>query len=168
MDQVHGAEVRTVESGGRYECDGIFTGLPELALVVRTADCLPLIFFSESKRVAGAVHMGWRSAAAGIIGNIPFDLSSFVCIAGVGLRSCCFRVSGDFLGQERTLPFTVRRGDASYFDPVEFARRSLIGRGLKQDCFYDAGICSYCSREGFHSHRKDGTADRTLSFIVRS
>lgn len=168
MKQVHGSDVKLVGAPGQHECDGIFTELPELALVVRTADCLPLVFYSEKERLSGVVHMGWRSAVTGILENIPFDLSSFVCVAGVGLRSCCYRVADEFLDNERTKAFVVRRNNSCYFDAVEFARRNLKSKGLKDHNFFDSATCSYCSPEGFHSHRRTGTADRTLSFIVRS
>lgn len=168
MKQVHGPDVKLIGQPGIYECDGLFTKESDLALVVRTADCLPLIFYSEKTRAVGVVHMGWRSAAAGILEYIPFDLSSFICAAGVGLRSCCYRVGDDFLENPRMKAFVTRRENNYYFDPIDFARRSLIRNGLSESNFFDAGDCSFCSGETFHSHRRTGTADRTLSFIVKS
>lgn len=168
MKQVHGADVKLIGEPGVYECDGLFTGESDLALIVRTADCLPLVFYSEKARVVGVVHMGWRSAAAGILENIPFDISSFICVAGVGLRVCCYRVGDDFLENDRMKTFITRRPEGYYFDPIDFARRNLIRSGLRDSNFFDAGECSFCSGEEFHSHRRTGTTGRTLSFIVRS
>ncbi len=168
MKQVHGPDVKMIESPGVYECDGLFTRESDLALIVRTADCLPLVFYSEKARAVGVVHMGWRSAAAGILEYIPFDLSSFTCVAGVGLRSCCYRVGDDFMENLRMKRFVTRRENSYYFDPIDFARRSLIRNGLRESNFFDAGDCSFCSGEEFHSHRRTGAADRTLSFIVKS
>jgi YfiH family protein len=168
MKQVHGPDVKMAEGPGVYECDGLFTRSSDLALVVRTADCLPLVFYSEKERALGVVHMGWRSAAGGILENTGFDLSSFSCVAGVGLRSCCYRVGDDFLRNDRLKTFVTRRKEGHYFDPVDFARRSLIRNGLRESGFFDTGICSHCSPEKFHSHRRNGTPDRTLSFIVKS
>ena len=168
MKQVHGPDVKMIEAPGVYECDGIFTRESDLALIVRTADCLPLIFYSEKARAVGVVHMGWRSAAAGILEYIPFDLSSFTCVAGVGLRACCYRVGDDFMENPQMKRFVTRRENSYYFDPIDFARRSLIRNGLRESSFFDAGDCSFCSGEEFHSRRRTGAADRTLSFIVRS
>jgi YfiH family protein len=168
MKQVHGPDVQLIEEPGVYECDGLFTRESDLALVVRTADCLPLIFYSEKTRAVGVVHMGWRSAAAGILEHIPFDLSSFTCVAGVGLRPCCYRVGDDFLENGRMKASVTRRQNSYYFDPIDIVRRSLVRNGLREGNFFDAGDCSFCSGEKFHSHRRTGTTDRTLSFIVRS
>jgi len=167
MKQVHGPEVKNITEAGIYVCDGIFTGISGLALVVRTADCLPLIFYSEKMNISGVVHMGWRSAAGGILENIGYDLSSFICVAGVGLRTCCYRVGTDFTAHERVKEFVRKTADSLIFDPIAFARHHLIRKGLRPENFFDAGICSYCSPDGFHSHRRTGTPDRTLSFIVR-
>ena len=166
MKQVHGGEIRSIDTPGRYECDGIFTASPRLTLVVRTADCLPLVFYSAKERVAGVVHMGWRSAEAGILEHIAFALSSFSCIAGVGMRRCCYVVGEDFVSKTRLKDFVERRGEAYYFDPVAFARTCLIQRGLPEERFIDTGICSCCSQENHHSYRKTATDKRTLSFIV--
>ena len=166
MKQVHGAEVKTISSPGLYVCDGIFTSSPDTALVVRTADCLPLVLYSDKENIAGVVHMGWRSAVTGILDNIGYDLSSFSCIAGIGLRPCCYRVGEEFLENERTKAFVVRRNKWCYFNAVEFARKNLMDKGLSDTRFFDAGVCSYCSDENFHSHRRTGSLDRTLSFIL--
>lgn len=167
MKQVHGPDVKLIDRAGLYECDGLFTGESDLALVVRTADCLPLVFYSEKERAVGVVHMGWRSAAAGILERIPFDLSSFTCVAGAGLRACCYEVGDDFLENGRVLASVTKRGRGHYFDPADFAKRSLVRAGLREDNFFDTEDCSLCSKEGFHSYRRTATSDRTLSFIVR-
>lgn len=168
MKQVHGPEVLNVEEPGSYQCDGLFSHSAGLTLVVRTADCLPLIFYSSVEKVAGVIHMGWRSAESGILENIGFDLSSFVCVAGVGLRSCCYRVGEDFSGRDRVMGFVKKAAGSCYFDPIEFARRYLVSRGLREENFYDTGICSYCSDAAHHSYRRTGTADRTLTFTTLS
>jgi polyphenol oxidase len=167
MRQVHGPDVKFIEEPGVYECDGLFTKESDITLVVRTADCLPLIFYSEKIRAIGVVHMGWRSAAAGILEYIPFDISSFTCVAGGGLRACCYQVGDDFMENPRMKTFVTRRQNNYYFDPIDFARRSLVRNGLCESNFFDTGDCSFCSGEEFHSHRRTGTTDRTLSFIVR-
>jgi copper oxidase (laccase) domain-containing protein len=168
MDQVHGSDVVRVSRPGRYICDGLMTREPGLALVVRTADCLPLILYSEKEKIAGVIHMGWRSAEAGILENIEHDLSTFVCVAGVGLRRCCYEVGEDFLKLKRLRHFVGKKSQGYYFDPVAFALHHLTAKGLPARNFIEKGICSYCSKGAYHSVRKTGTSCRTLTFIVRT
>lgn len=166
MKQVHGAAVQKISVPGVYTCDGIFTDAKDLALVVRTADCLPLIFYSQKENIAGVVHMGWRSAKEGILSNIPYDLSSFKVAAGVGMRRCCYEVGSEFLDYTDMKPHISVRNDKYYFDATAFAKKALLSKGLKEENFLDMGICSYCSDENFFSHRKTATPNRTLSFIL--
>jgi copper oxidase (laccase) domain-containing protein len=166
MRQVHGSEVRTVGGPGTYQCDGIFSRSGSLALVVRTADCLPLVFYSAGESVSGVVHMGWRSADSGILQNTGFDLSSFVCVAGPGLRRCCYKVGEDFSRRNRIGPFVERRGGSHFFDPIAFSKAELQRCGLPAGAFYDSGICSLCSDRTLHSYRRTGSSHRTLTFII--
>lgn len=166
MNQEHGPAIITIDSPGRYMCDGLLTRSQGLALVVRTADCMPLILYGEKQGVLGAVHMGWRSAKAGILDNMPFDLSEVICIAGVGMRKCCYEVGMEFLGYGEIKDFLEKRKDLYYFDPIGYAREKLLRRGLKKENFFDQNECSFCSERGFHSYRKTKTPYRTLTFIV--
>ncbi len=167
MQQVHGSHVKIVSEPGIYAVsDGLFTAARNLAVVVRTADCLPLIFYSERLKMTGVVHMGWRSASAGILRKTGIDLSSFLCIAGVGMRACCYEVGEEFLDKQLLADFLSRKEGKLYLDPVAFARAQLVGEGMRENNFIDLGICSRCSDKGFHSHRRTGTAHRTLSFAL--
>jgi YfiH family protein len=168
MKQVHGPEIRIVEEPGQYVCDGMFTKKAGLALVVKTADCMPIIFYSPSEGIAGVVHMGWRSAKDGILDNIKFDLSAFTVIAGVGMRKCCYKVGEEFTGYPSFKGFVDARDGSYYFDPIGFISSRLVQKGMKEENFTDQGTCSYCSSAGFFSHRRTATKSRTLSFVMKN
>jgi copper oxidase (laccase) domain-containing protein len=66
--QVHGTQVVTAErAGGSPEADGIVTAIPGVLVGVVTADCVPILMMAPSRRVAAAVHAGWRGASAGVV-----------------------------------------------------------------------------------------------------
>jgi copper oxidase (laccase) domain-containing protein len=95
-------------------------------------------------------------------------MASFKVIAGVGLRQCCFEVGEDFKSYDNFKEFVKPREGKLFFDPVGFARKKLSGKGLKPENFIDLDICSFCSKENFFSNRKDGTDNRTLSFVMKN
>lgn len=166
MKQVHGPKVMVVNHPGRYLCDGIFTSRRPLVLVVRTADCMPVVFYSKKLGVAGVVHMGWRSAEAGILENIPYDLRSFSVIIGAGLRRCCYQVGKEFKEFKRISHYVTSANDGCFFDPVKFCRDSLERMGLEKTAIYDTARCTFCDGDKLHSHRRDRTPNRMLTFIL--
>jgi len=70
-DQVHGAELATVEPSisepvacvGTY--DGLITAETGVGLMVWTADCVPVVLIGA--RAVAAIHAGWRGIVAGIV-----------------------------------------------------------------------------------------------------
>ena len=46
---MHGPKVLTVDKTGKYEGDGLITAQSNLALAVRTADCVPILLAQEGK-----------------------------------------------------------------------------------------------------------------------
>lgn len=169
MKQVHGSRVHKVRSGGMYVGDGLVTGSKGLILAVKTADCMPILLYDRKKGLAAAIHMGWRSAREGILGNIGEDLSSFTAVLGPALRKCCYEVGDEFLGFERMGPFIKKRKGKLYFDPASFAVGELLKRGLEKKNLFDPDICSYCSSLSLHSHRRTrgNSKARTISFVVK-
>jgi len=69
--QVHGNHVVHVgpEEGGRViqETDALITDSPEVALLMRFADCAPVLFFDRVHHAVGLAHAGWRGVAVGVI-----------------------------------------------------------------------------------------------------
>ena len=80
MKQVHGINDMQVsytnighdsyfwEVGNRVkQADIVFTSMVNLPIAVRTADCVPILFFSSKQTLCGAIHAGWKGLAANII-----------------------------------------------------------------------------------------------------
>jgi len=166
LNQIHSSSVYNAERPGVYTADGITTRVRNIVVVIRTADCLPIFVFDNKNKKIGLIHMGWRSAEAGILDNIDIDFKYSYVVAGVGLRKCCYEVGGKFLHIEGLSSFIEKRNQKLYLDIISFARNVLLRHGLQENNFYDLGICSLCDKNKFFSYRRDKTAKRTLSFAV--
>lgn|GEM_PF-3514710 len=64
-EQVHGAEVVVVAPAAQKilmmgEADALISREMATALLIRTADCIPILVYSTATPLAGAVHAGWR------------------------------------------------------------------------------------------------------------
>jgi YfiH family protein len=69
LEQVHGAEVVTVEfpaDGAGRRADASVTSAANAPLAVHTADCAPVALIGADG-VVGVVHAGWRGLQAGVI-----------------------------------------------------------------------------------------------------
>jgi len=175
LNQVHGNTVICPDQGKKvFRGDGLVTGKKKTALIVRTADCLPVFFYDTQNKAVGLIHLGWRPAKDGILSNFlekAQDLSgvdkrdSLIGI-GPGLRKCCYEVGGEFLGYPAFLGFVERKNSGYFLDIVRFLEKNLTARGLRPENFLDCGICSMCSPE-VYSYRRDKTDKRTVSFIIQ-
>jgi YfiH family protein len=70
MNQVHGVHVETVDasrSDAFDATDALVTSTPGLALVVVTADCVPVLLGDPRAGVIAAVHAGRVGAADGVV-----------------------------------------------------------------------------------------------------
>ncbi|MCC6968851.1 MAG: peptidoglycan editing factor PgeF [Phycisphaerales bacterium] len=74
--QVHGASVHVLTAGRRShptpndtKADAMVTRDPSRVLVVRVADCAPVLLSSGDAKVVAAVHAGWRGVVSGVLLN---------------------------------------------------------------------------------------------------
>src|ERR1700730_16548375 len=62
--QVHSADVRLVhnQQDDKY-CDALVSSTPHILLVVKTADCVPVLIADSKTGAFAAVHAGWRGTS---------------------------------------------------------------------------------------------------------
>ncbi len=154
-------------------CDSLITAVPGVALLVRTADCLPVALAGGG--VAAMVHAGWRGLAADILGstlarfNSDFSVGAadVVAMVGVGVGPCHYQVGREVVeGLLRHDAATTewRRGDA--IDLAAFARGRLAALGVPPARIGVLPGCTFCL-PAFHSHRRDGAGcGRQWSLIM--
>lgn len=175
--QVHGTYVVTLEPGAdRTEADGIVTARVATRVGVVTADCVPILMVAPKRRVAAAVHAGWRGAAAGIVDTALAHLRTFgvepdevEASLGPAIGWCCYEVGNEVHAAfvDRTGPTTeaawARRNERWTLD-LRAAVRALLARaGVARTTII--GPCTRCSLD-YCSYRRDGAgAGRQVSFI---
>lgn len=98
-EQVHGAEVVSVAGLTQKltlmgDADALVSGDLATALLIRTADCIPILFYSTATALAGAVHAGWRGLEKRILSA---TLQKVCAGRGVTVADLQF-VIGPFIG----------------------------------------------------------------------
>jgi polyphenol oxidase len=161
--QHHGAEVRPAEPRGVVtpgtqfdRCDGLWSDDPGQAMMLVTADCLPIALgrANGSKPALGVLHVGWRGLLAGIVAQGAKALGGkrLVAAIGPGIGPCCYEV-----GEEVREPFRAAYGDEvvadGRLDLWSAAEQALREAGC--DEVERTDLCTYCHPELFFSHRRD-------------
>jgi YfiH family protein len=176
--QVHGATtVTATRPGAGPEADALATTTPGIAVGVVTADCVPVLLVDPSRRVAAAVHAGWRGAAAGILGAAVAHLAqqfgtgpaAVEAAIGPAIAGCCYEVGAEVAdafrassGDTTAAAWSERRG-RRFVDLRVAARLLLQAAGVERTAL--VGPCTACGA-GYHSYRRDGAGvGRQLSFV---
>jgi YfiH family protein len=161
--QVHGRTVTVVssESDPRPRCDVLITSSPSKTLMLRYADCTPVLIADTRRQAVAVVHAGWRgtavrASAAAVealseaFGSDPRDL-----VAGIGpaIGPCCYTVGSDVFEAFADRPALFHDGR---LDLWEANRQALIESGVPAEQIEVAGICTQCESDRFFSHRANG------------
>jgi len=105
LSQVHSDLIWPVERVPEHTLtgDGLVTDTPGLLLIIRTADCLPVLLADAKRHAVGAFHAGWRGTLRRIVekgvgemrrcfGSRPEDLQAAI---GPGIHRCCYQVGDE-------------------------------------------------------------------------
>ncbi|MFN2166977.1 MAG: peptidoglycan editing factor PgeF [Anaerolineae bacterium] len=167
--QVHSNRVAVVtdaEAGSIIaDTDGLATSTPHVALLLRFADCQPILLYDPVHHALALVHAGWRGVAQGIarravetmvetFGTSPGDL-----LAGLGpaIGPCCYTVGDkvaaamgyvlpDWSGAMSPLEEGTWRLDLSAANAQQ-----LAAEGVQK--IETANLCTSCHYDEFYSHR---------------
>lgn len=178
--QVHSNRVVAVaeDSAGQklLSTDGLVTDTLYLGLLLRFADCQPILLYDPVHHALGLVHAGWRGAAQGIAsraveamqaayGTEPQDL-----VAGLGpaIGPCCYVVGDNVAAamgyalpdwQQVMNPLSESQW---HFDLSAANAQHLGSAGVLN--VEKANLCTSCHSDLFFSHRADN--GRTGRFAV--
>ncbi|MBN1656767.1 MAG: peptidoglycan editing factor PgeF [Anaerolineae bacterium] len=175
--QVHGNHVALVtarDAGRRFEnTDGLITRTPGIALLLRFADCQPILLYDAAHHAMGLVHAGWRGIAQGIayraveameraFGTRPVDLRAAL---GPAIGPCCYTV-GHQVAAAMGYALPNWQAVMESVDDEQW-RLDLPGANAQQltaagvTHIEQAGLCTSCHSDEFFSHRAhNGTTGR--------
>lgn len=168
--QVHGTRVQLVRPSHagtvQPETDGLLTTTPGMALLLRFADCVPILLFDRVRQAVGVIHSGWRSTAGNIAqaaveafaqhaGSRPEDLWAGI---GPAIGPCCYQVGDPMLETMLTAyPDSAeaiqRRSGKTYLDLPGLVQAQLAAAGVT--AIEDAAMCTACHTEEWFSHRAE-------------
>jgi YfiH family protein len=176
LEQVHGVNVADLDAPGPYgPADAAVTRRAKRVCVILTADCLPVVFATESGDTIAAAHAGWRGLSAGVIEAtvqaIGVSPQRLIAWLGPAIGPQHFEVGAEVReafvrdDPENIDAFESNSRGRFMADLARLARRRLERLGISR--IHGGGECTYTRADRYFSHRRDGITGRQGTFIWR-
>jgi YfiH family protein len=182
LNQVHSTIIRFIDRipEKMLRGDAMITDIPEFLLIIKTADCLPVLVVDEPRKVIAAIHCGWRGTSKrviqkgiqGMVDRYGCHASSLLVALGPCIGSECYEVGEDVLQS-----FKQEGLSSEFFRPHPSKKKKylfdlkgenisqLLSLGIEKENIYCVDACTHCDR-ALPSYRRDREkAGRMLSFI---
>jgi YfiH family protein len=154
------------------ETDSMVSATLGLALSMRFADCVPVLFHDSLRGVIAIAHAGWPGVVVGVLGaTVRAMCDAFSCRpqevwAGIGpaIRAECYQFGPDLaqrvvsacpLGADILIP---QPDDTLHLDLIAAVKSQLNAAGVED--IEDSGICTACHTDEWFSHRVEKKTGR--------
>jgi YfiH family protein len=179
--QVHSAIIVKTDrplspNEAHIKADAILTKQPDVTLMMRFADCVPILLFDPVNRAIAIVHAGWNGTIDKIAGKSIIDMvanygtnpKDIIAAIGPSIGPDHYSVGKDVLDRvhtsfsEKAEQIIVNKHDRSYFDLWKANQIVLSEVGVSK--IEISNICTCCNLKDWYSHR--GEHGRTGRFGV--
>ena len=154
------------------EADGLSTSMRKVGLLIRTADCQPVLLADMSGRHIAALHVGWRGNRINFIGS---GVSAFCARYGLRPATVC-AVRGPSLGPACAQFVNYDVEWSHYFDAWfdartqtvnlwRLTRDQLLSAGISSEHIFSLDLCTASLPELFYSYRSSRVTGRQASVI---
>ena len=183
IHQVHSANVQVVNKpGGRtsvlVQGDAMISNTPGLLMLMRFADCVPILFFDPVKNAAGIAHAGWKGTVKEVViavvnelksqfGTNPADLLTGI---GPSIGPDHYEIGDEVIEEvKRTFhnnwdQILIIGPDSVKLDLWEANKISLRNAGVKH--IETAEICTACSVKDWYSHRAENGITGRFAAVI--
>ncbi len=176
--QVHGDSIKIVDESMRGteipDCDALITNIRNLPLLIRTADCVPVVLYDERRHVVANIHSGRVGTQKQIVRKTvemmqsQFGSSPSEIIAAMGPHICgnCYEVDSACaleFGERFIVGFSKEK--KPLIDISLACREQLENIGVYSKNIFISDICTAESPE-WPSWRQDRCGERLGTFIV--
>lgn len=149
--------------------DGYITYEKDVATLITTADCNPIIIYDPVKNIVANVHSGWKGTVKQIYLNAVSIMNEkfgskyedmIVCI-GPSINKCCW-VSSDEKLKEMFIKiwpyeneYIETKSDGEFHVDFPYViKKDLVSKGVKDENIVLSDICTSCNTDICFSYRK--------------
>lgn len=182
--QVHSNQINIAKEPRKLDrepeqADAIITNNPDLTLLMKFADCVPILVNDPVKKVVGIIHAGWQGTVKRIaektiecmanrFNSNPSDVHAII---GPSIGPDHYNVGEDVyksviesFGQDHDFCLSKQNGQIK-LDLWKANELLLRQTGVKEICI--TGMCTACDIENWYSHRaENGITGRFAAVIA--
>lgn len=174
LNQTHSTTAYIVDAVPNVQLqdgDGLVTQQQGVALMMMTADCLPIVMSNANGTEVACLHAGWRGLAQGIIEATIAKMQTQPIYAwmGAAISQAHFEVGAEvraeFVAQNYDFSenFIARDNGKFLADLYGIARKKLQALGVVSITGGDR--CSFAEAEQFYSYRRQAKTGRMATFV---
>lgn len=175
MTQTHSTICHTINDAIPFEAlhgDGLVTQVKSHALMMMTADCLPIVIGNTEGSEVANLHAGWRGLAGGIVENTVAAMQSEPTWAwmGAAISQDCFEIGAEvkaaFCSKYPEVESAFKAGEKEgkyYADLYAIARYILKQQGIQLVLGGDE--CSFTQADEYFSYRREAQTGRMATFV---
>lgn len=160
--------------------DALYTKEPNIVLCTFTADCVPVIFYSEQSGIIGVIHSGWQGTVKEITRKVfdhlqkneQCDLKDVHVHLGTAISQEKFEVDEDVYEKFKQLGyadefiyFNAETGKY-HIDNQQTVKKQCELSGIPSEHITIDATCTFKNPQGF-SYRENKKAGRHLTFIMK-
>jgi polyphenol oxidase len=165
--------------GTRIEgVDGLLTNTPGVSLLLRYADCVPILLFDPIHGAIAIVHAGWRGtvmniaakAAQAMIDHFGAHPRDLIACIGPSIGPCCYQIGGDVIERVRNAfndadaLLIQEDDDHAHFDLWQANAIQLRALGVER--IEIAGLCTAQHTDDFFSWRAEQNRTGRFGAII--
>ena len=152
------------------KADGYIVNEKNIATLITTADCNPIIIYDPVNHVIANVHAGWK----GVINRVYINaikimekefgskVEDLVVCIGPSIRKCCFSSEEESFKEKFTSVFNYENKYLEYednsrrfhIDLIEILKTEFRKIGVEDKQIHIANICTRCNTKDFFSYRE--------------
>ena len=149
----------------KLAADAIVSEVKNIGISILTADCAPILFYDQKKKIIGCAHSGWKGALNGIIKNtvkkfneLNSDNNDLIAVIGPCISRKNYKVKKDFfdkfISQDKNneIFFKLADDEKFFFDLRGFINKEIFNLGIKN--IENIEMDTFSNKEFFYSHRR--------------
>jgi YfiH family protein len=180
MKQIHSDMVIIIDEqnfSNPPTCDALITNKVNTALMVMVADCSPILFYDDEKKVIAVAHAGRAGAFKNIIksviekmgkefGSNPKDIHVSI---GASIGVCCYEVGCEIYEEAKALhlEYAMQKRDENFYLNVnKILKKQLIECGIDEQNIEIFNECTSCNTDKYFSYRAEKQTGRFAGVLM--